>query len=140
MFFFISIYILLKYNLWLNPSSSAILRIILSFLFLLILIIAYIFYIFKDNNIILNFLNNYSIENILLIFFIIMSFYMGINANNFRKYLKNFENISLIIDKPIPIEQTELNINDKAYMNGDLISGYNWWWTNPALSIILRGK
>ena len=70
---------------------------------------------------------------VLLIFLLQGAVLFG-HSIGYYQWLKQFERAALIVDGLVPIDHVPFNKGQGS------ISGYNWPWSNSALSVLLRGN
>ena len=71
---------------------------------------------------------------IALLVFVIQSTTLLFHTVGYYRWLKQFETVALSTREMIPIDEVVFNKGQGP------ISGYNWPWTNSALSVLLRGN
>jgi hypothetical protein len=69
-----------------------------------------------------------------LIVFLTLTVPFAIANYGFMQWAKKFEREAMGLTVSTPIEKTKIN-TDHGWN-----SGFNWMWTNPSLSILLRGN
>ena len=69
-----------------------------------------------------------------LLVFVIQSSNLLFHTLGYYRWLKQFETAAMSVQNNIPIDEIAFNKGQGP------ISGYNWPWTNSALSVLLRGN
>ena len=128
-----AILFIINTNWWLTPEQHYRFRTISGlFLFTLILISTFFVFIKKYDAKALNqSLTIVSTAIFFTLYFPFVSYDIG-----YYKWSKTFEFEAINLTESIHIEKTKIYENENAKWD----SGFNWPWSNPTLSILLRGK